>query len=853
MPVFLKNIMILFVCLFVYSGSAIATTTNAPTIYVEGFESETARWKIWAKDVDDPCTVYSVGPTTERAFSGKRSLKLDLTFHEGNYCYWSGDQVKIPCAGDLKLSGYMYVEQLSSGIHVGLGRNIIFPPSGHSGCDTIATLSEPTGKWQRFELDLAGSGETGANRLLGTKDVYCYVDRIAVMFTGRFKPGQHAVVYVDDLQVTGHLPGDYESSLRQRVKQTHRDRMAQVKDWAVQAKESADEIKQLQSKLGSMLEPARHHAKLIYRRVKASIRDYGTEAQRYVEQSRWMLLRKEEQRKKQLADIRSDIEAIRQLEKNQAKYAGASFIVSIRAPILNDRLLPHDVPVPSTLVDTVHLTTTPGELEPATCALFAFEDMEDVLVQAGDLRDGAKVIPASAIDIRVVKAWYQNGISTIGFRKDRRILVSELLLKDDDLIRVDHKSKRNLMRSRDDEGRETYVDISSWNPKDNPDVAPRDAVELQPFDIPVDTLKQIWITVRVPEDAAPGDYQGNFDVIMQGEVKGKIGMQLRVLPFQLKPPLLEQSIYYGAKLDPDRAHHQVTAHYKDEKQLEAELRNMAEHGLTNPTSYQPYNDQLETVLHIRNRAGFRSGPLYTLGQGTGSSTDPEHLRSLQDEVRKWLKLATKYGHDDVYFYGMDEAKGERLILQRAAWKAVRDAGGKTFTAGYRGSFEAVGDLQDLLVFAGRANPNEIEKYHSIGHKIFSYANPQLGCEQPERYRRNYGLQLWKSGFDGAMDFAYQWEFGHIWNDFDDTRYRDHVMAYPTVDGVIDTLQWEGYREGVDDTRYLATLLDAIDKAGPARAKDADAARKWLDTLDINGDLDAIRAQMIDWILKLRKN
>ena len=79
-----------------------------------------------------------------------------------------------------------------------------------------------------------------------------------------------------------------------------------------------------------------------------------------------------------------------------------------------------------------------------------------------------------------------------------------------------------------------------------------------------------------------------------------------------------------------------------------------------------------------------------------------------------------------------------------------------------------------------------------------------------------------------------------------------MMAYPTVDGVIDTLQWEGYREGVDDTRYLATLLDAIDKAGPVRAKDADAARQWLDTLDINGDLDAIRAQMIDWILQLRK-
>jgi len=48
--------------------------------------------------------------------------------------------------------------------------------------------------------------------------------------------------------------------------------------------------------------------------------------------------------------------------------------------------------------------------------------------------------------------------------------------------------------------------------------------------------------------------------------------------------------------------------------------------------------------------------------------------------------------------------------------------------------------------------------------------------------------------------------------------------------VIDTLQREGYKEGVDDTRYLATLLDAIDKAGLSKTRDADAARQWLDTV-----------------------
>jgi len=63
-----------------------------------------------------------------------------------------------------------------------------------------------------------------------------------------------------------------------------------------------------------------------------------------------------------------------------------------------------------------------------------------------------------------------------------------------------------------------------------------------------------------------------------------------------------------------------------------------------------------------------------------------------------------------------------------------------------------------------------------------------------------------------MDYAYQHQEGQsIWNDFDSKdyfygiAYRDFVFAYPTSNGVIDTIQWEGWREGVDDTRYLASL------------------------------------------------
>ena len=80
--------------------------------------------------------------------------------------------------------------------------------------------------------------------------------------------------------------------------------------------------------------------------------------------------------------------------------------------------------------------------------------------------------------------------------------------------------------------------------------------------------------------------------------------------------------------------------------------------------------------------------------------------------------------------------------------------------------------------------------------------------------------------------------------------------------MIDTLQWEGYREGVDDVRYLSTLLEAIKSTKQKRA--SARAQAWLesirlkDTLGWEGfqegvddiDLDELRRGIVNWIIKL---
>jgi hypothetical protein len=73
-----------------------------------------------------------------------------------------------------------------------------------------------------------------------------------------------------------------------------------------------------------------------------------------------------------------------------------------------------------------------------------------------------------------------------------------------------------------------------------------------------------------------------------------------------------------------------------------------------------------------------------------------------------------------------------------------------------------------------------------------------------------------------------------------------------VNGVVDTIQWEGFREGVDDVRYVTTLERAIASAPAGKAVLAGQARKWLAALDPDAaDLYETRAKMVDWILRLQ--
>lgn len=450
-----------------------------------------------------------------------------------------------------------------------------------------------------------------------------------------------------------------------------------------------------------------------------------------------------------------------------------------------------------------------------------------------------------------MKCWFQSGVGVKATRQ--RLLVPELLLKNDKLVRVDLENKQNYMRDVDASGQDAYILISGPNSDSMKHVQPEDTETLQPVDIEAGTTRQFRITVRAPEDATPGQYKGRIQLASDGAPSADLTLNLRVLPFDLEKPLLRYSIYYRGRLARD-GKGSISSEQKSPQQYEAEMRNSKAHGVEYPAVYQSYDRQLlPGVFKIREKAGLPAGPLYTLGIGTGNPTTQEKLDALKRSVRTWIDIAKKHGYDDVYVYGIDEAKGELLESQRAAWRAVHEVGGKVFVACHKGAFELMGDLLDLAILAGQHLPKDAAKYHSVSHQVFCYANPQGGVEQPETYRRNFGILLWKSGYDGTMDYAYQHSYNHGWNDFDHETWRDHNFTHPTVSGVIDTVEWEGFREGVDDVRYLTTLLKAIEKARIDKPDLAKRAQQWLDRIEINvnSDLDELRRKIVEWVMSLQ--
>lgn len=810
--------------------------------------------------------VHFAGLSTERSHRGRQSYKLDITFlRDSINSFWSGPILDLPAVPGTRFSGHIYLERVPENVEVSLGIGFHVPALTALGSDDgrgsrmmlgSFNARSQTGCWHRQTSDVHVAAEGMSRKLVGEVTPGLRLEKWHINIQCREAVDARLVIYIDDILLEGgSLADDWEAREEQRLREWVTARQAQVRERAdrfrhaiapihAEALRLVDELDQLAlpAGVGGVWQAFAVDALRQARELSAELVTRADPDGEAPAEDKAFEVRLHDLRDRYMRPLRWARDSLPGICDHQRPY----LLTVTNNPISNHRILPASRLLAGTVDGTLDLFASPGEHVPASIVVVP-TTATVVTVSTSDLRGDGAAIGSEQLDWKLVKVWYQAGIelSEVG----DRVLTPELLLNDDDLVQVDTGRQQNTVRDIDH---------------------PRDAPQLLPVAVDAGAAQQLWLTVRVPPDATPGTYHGRVAVHLEGLGEHDLPIHLEVLPVTLGEADLHYGIYYRGVLSASASPTHVSSELKTEAQLAAEFGNLRDHGIRYPDVYQSVGrradgsldvDDLERYLDIRDRAGLPRDKLFYNGRSVGAPASEVALDELVDFCRQLIEWARGRGFEEVYFFGSDEAFGEELAGQRRAWERVRELGGRMTVACSTGFFDLVGDLLDLPIVA-RMSPQDVPRVHALGHRICNYSMPQGGLEQPFLYRYFFGHWLRRSGMDGSRTYAYQHAFGagdsmgRPWDDFDNALYRSHMLAYPTVDGVVDTLQWEGVRAAVDDMRYTATLHRAIAAAVASGSADlverARSAEDWLAQLDILGDLQAVRRQMAERIVDLQR-
>ncbi len=453
---------------------------------------------------------------------------------------------------------------------------------------------------------------------------------------------------------------------------------------------------------------------------------------------------------------------------------------------------------------TIRIFAAPGEFEPATLSVRAYENMPRVRVTIGSLRCGTSVISAAHSDVRTVQSfnrWLDTG----------RFVRTEYLLREQSVV-----------------------------------------------DVPAASTQRFWLTVHVPQDARPGLYRGPLSVQCDGRTVADMAFEVEVLPITLAAA---EGMSY-CEFFP----HNLPQHAKTKAYQRKIFEDMRAHGMTTATLYQyPYLKSDGTWINLDNELGFnntlenlkaaglpRAGrPLLWIG--TAQNGDSRIYARILGDLEK------RHG-PELLLYMVDEPETpERQKTARAVFAKI-DAFRKihpelkvrTVTAlGDKGA-AAVGELYDVWIYSATSvTPAVADRAQRAAKELWSYIC-DLAAVDAINHRYYYGYWARKAGVKGCANWAYADPHFH-------TRYGNkltwemlaehqgeyipyYCLAMPEPGGPVPTIGWESVREGIDDYRYLLTLRKLISQAkAQGKTTAARGAEKVLQEVGRRIDIAALAA------------
>ena len=499
-----------------------------------------------------------------------------------------------------------------------------------------------------------------------------------------------------------------------------------------------------------------------------------------------------------------------------------SDLVYYSVPALsNVQYLPDQYPVDGTALCPLDIVMCRGEFEPGSLLLYSATDMEKVQLTVTDLKSKeGKIIPKADVDLKVVKVWYQNGNAWYNYFGDfSHKLVPELLLNDENMILVDRVKQENYLRVNYDFGTKYFW--CSAPEQIDPGFAQHrepvyDAKTLQPVKLIAGEFKQFFVTVKTTEKTAPGLYEGTISL---GGMMN-VPVRVRVLPIVLPDP----KTYYNTDYDfytmlycvPGSGQYYGTNgndQALSDKVALARFQNQADHNVKYPLylglwrGWEGY-ENVKNGIALAKKAGMKLDPFFEAFGCHATNSVEAFLHQKRNAGIAKKAFKDLLGHTNLWPAGGEEPGYGRIVGARKNWKMVHDMDMHVMcNGGDRRNFSGYND--EFRVGGGFAQLKEADFMHRIKGRIGNYAGPHTGPENPDYMRRRHGLGLYKKDYDMMYNYGYH-EGG--WNDFHTNTYRNMNLVQYVRDGVIDTLAWEGIREGIDDIRYATCMLKLAEEA-----------------------------------------
>ena len=515
-----------------------------------------------------------------------------------------------------------------------------------------------------------------------------------------------------------------------------------------------------------------------------------------------------------------------------------------------------------------------GEYEGASFVLRSDADLGKVDMKVENLKnEKGDVLPASELDLTTVKVWYQNANAWISYFQDPSLkLCPELLLHDEDLVKVDTEKKGNWARILGKDGKVSYFWLTAPRGfhQRNPDFDPgrvddafpcmqpgfSDAPQFAGATLEKGKNKQFMLTAHIGKDVKPGLYTGKIAVTVRkdGSLVHEVPVRLRVLDFELPAP---------------KAYHDVT---KDFRTQFCEYVSIDWIRCSNGNDFELAERQLEAIVkdfvrHNEITPSFGESDKYremAMKAGmdfTGAYMGAMVLANDADSRYAARKTARRLDQQFGYHKGMMLSWGDEYRLHTL--RAIRDMveiyhdEGFTFAvnsqAGYAGGVN-IADLWWPPFSPDHRTGERARRYNEAAPdgRMGWYASQHVGSENPAYNRRQYGMGPYLAGLSSNYNYAHHLQG---WNDTEMGLYRPMNLIYGCGNGCVDTLQWEGFREGIDDIRY-ATLLKTtalrLIKEGSTQARYAArvALQHLADAKNDDYDLTTFRYEMINHIQKL---